>query len=100
MRYGRAVVGGSLLAGCAARSGSEATPTGTDGSDGTPPTATETETEDSGHSVTTEPMGTVEFESAPETWMGDYGFAAAIGVALGQFDGLVAAASPSWYTGF
>lgn len=97
VKYGGAVVGGGLLAGCTGDSDggttpvSEATETNTD---------TETTTENTSYSVTMSPMGTIEFDAAPETWIGDYGFAADIGVALGQFDGLVGMTSWVWYTGF
>ena len=83
--YGGAVVGGGLLTGCTGEAEST--------------TEADTATDES-YSVTMEPMGTVDFESAPETWIGDYGFAADIGVALGQFDGLVGMTSWVWYTGF
>jgi len=97
MKYGGAVVGGGLLAGCAGQSDSGSTPTETETDE---PSDTETSTpENESYSVTMEPMGTVEFESVPETWMGDRGFSVDIGIALGQYDGLVAAHSPTWFSG-
>jgi iron complex transport system substrate-binding protein len=59
IRYGGAVAGGGLLAGCTDDSGPAASETAT-------ATETETPTNDS-YSVTMEPVGTVEFESVPET---------------------------------
>jgi ABC-type Fe3+-hydroxamate transport system substrate-binding protein len=98
MKYGGTVVGGGLLAGCAGQSDSGSTPTETETDESSD---TETSTpEDESYSVTMEPMGTVEFDETPETWLGDFGFAADIGVALGQFDGLVGMTSWVWYTGF
>ncbi len=85
VKYGGAVVGGGLLAGCT----------------GSGESTTEAETaSDESYSLTMEPMGAVEFDEPPETWIGDYGFAADIGLALGQFDGLVGMTSWVWYTGF
>lgn len=47
--------------------------------------------EDAGpYSVTMEPVGTVEFDSTPETWFPYTGDYADMGVALGQADGLAA----------
>jgi len=67
MKYGSAVVGGSLLAGCAGQSDSGSTPTETE-ADESPNTKTGTSTpQDESHSVTMSPMGTVEFESVPES---------------------------------
>jgi ABC-type Fe3+-hydroxamate transport system substrate-binding protein len=69
MKYGGAVVGGSLLAGCAGQSDSGLTPESTSTETATA-TDDETETptaEDESYSVTMAPMGTVEFDSVPET---------------------------------
>jgi len=82
LKYGGAVAAGIGLAGCSGESGGTGTTTGTES-----------------YSVTMEPMGTVEFDSVPETWMGDRGFSVDIGIALGQYDGLVAAHSPTWFSG-
>ncbi|MFC4987146.1 ABC transporter substrate-binding protein [Saliphagus infecundisoli] len=46
--------------------------------------------EDGGYSVTMEPVGEVEFEAIPETWLSYTGDYADMGVALGQGDGLSA----------
>jgi len=46
--------------------------------------------DEGGHSVTMEPVGTVEFDETPETWFPYTGDYADMGVALGQSDGLAA----------
>ncbi|UIP01376.1 ABC transporter substrate-binding protein (plasmid) [Halobaculum sp. CBA1158] len=64
MKYGGAVVGGGLLAGCAGQSDSGSTPTDTEADE---PSDTETPTpEDESYSVTMSPVGTVEFDAPPE----------------------------------
>ncbi|WP_153952455.1 ABC transporter substrate-binding protein [Halosegnis longus] len=73
----------ALLAGC--NSGTE-TETPTDGG-GTEPTATSTATatpSDTPYSVEMAPVGEVEFESVPETWVANNGSWADMGIALGQ----------------
>ncbi|WP_137290557.1 ABC transporter substrate-binding protein [Natronorubrum halophilum] len=74
LKYGGAVVGGGLLAGCVDSSEEGTSPSETDGS----------------YSVTMEPVGTVEFDEVPETWFPYTGDYADMGVALGQGDGLSA----------
>ncbi len=76
MKYGGAVVGGGLLAGCTGvfNSGSE-TKTNPDASPGR-------------YSVTMEPMGEVTFESVPEQWMAYFSTYGDMAVALGQLDSL------------
>ena len=89
VKFGGAVVGGTLLAGCSGgaddTSTDTATPTDTDTA-----TATESATQtDTDYSVTMAPMGEVTFDAVPETWVpygGDY---ADMGVALGQADGML-----------
>ena len=76
IKYGTALVGSGLVAGCV---GNDST--------GTPD---ETPDTDDGHSVSMEPVGTVEFESVPEQWLAYTGDYADMGVALGQADGLEA----------
>lgn len=88
-----ATAGFSLIAGCAG-SGSTETERPTEESVGDTETATEpaetpTSTE-SGHSVSMEPVGTVEFDAIPETWFPFTADYADMGVALGQADGLEA----------
>lgn len=85
MKYGGAVVGGGLLAGCTGDSGSESSPTETTTDT---PTSTETTTEDTSYSVTMAPMGEVTFDSVPETWVPYSGDYADMAVALGQADGI------------
>ncbi|WP_207592382.1 ABC transporter substrate-binding protein [Halomontanus rarus] len=98
--YGGAVVGGGLLAGCTGGGESESvsteteTETETETRTGTPresESTTESETPtDEPYSVTMEPVGTVEFDDVPETWVPYTGDYADMGVALGQGDGLAA----------
>jgi len=83
--YGGVVVSGGLLAGCAGSSDGGSTPDATETESRTPTPAT---TEDTGYSVTMEPMGTVEFEEPPETWMAFLSTYGDMGVALGKADGL------------
>ena len=77
IKYGTALVGSGLVAGCVG-----------DGSTGT--ADEETPNTDDGHSVTMEPVGTVEFDAVPEEWLAYTGDYADMGVALGQADGLEA----------
>ncbi|MFH5843371.1 ABC transporter substrate-binding protein [Haladaptatus sp. CMAA 1909] len=77
VKYGGAVIGGGLLAGCASDSGMNAegtvttSETGTETDDGTGTTNDDkTTTEaDGSYTVTMSPMGTVEFEGVPESAM-------------------------------
>jgi iron complex transport system substrate-binding protein len=94
MKYGGAVVGGTLLAGCSGQSDSGGTPeaTATD-------TATKTETEnstpeDESYSVTIPPIGEVEFDSVPESYASMRAFHGEMGIALGQADKFQAVSSP------
>jgi iron complex transport system substrate-binding protein len=102
IKYGGAVIGGGLLAGCigdsSPGSGSTpeatetATPTDTDAATATPTdtdAATETGTPtDTSYSVEMAPVGEVTFESPPETWVAYDGGYADMAVALGRADGL------------
>jgi iron complex transport system substrate-binding protein len=97
-----ALVGGGALAGCS--SGGEATDTPADGSGDTAtptdtptdtptptdtgtPTETPAETDPSAvetpYSVSIEPVGSVQFDSVPETWVANNGSWADMGIALG-----------------
>ena len=90
IKYGGAVVGGGLLAGC--------TGEGEPGDDSTATEATGegTETsEDTSYAVTMEPMGAVEFDAVPEQWLAIYNTYGDMGVALGQRDGIVGFGEPS-----
>jgi iron complex transport system substrate-binding protein len=99
MRYGSAVIGGGLLAGCMGESGSEGVGETIDTGRETPdPTETplseasesaaDTDTTDGGYSVTMEPMGTVEFDKPPETWVSYLSTYGDMGIALGSADTL------------
>ncbi|WP_435116531.1 ABC transporter substrate-binding protein [Halolamina sp. C58] len=78
VKYGGAVVGGGLLAGCTGGDGTD-TPAGGAGS------ATPT---GSSYSVTMAPMGEVEFDSVPERWMAYFSTYGDMAIALGQLDSL------------
>jgi iron complex transport system substrate-binding protein len=94
VKYGGVVMGGGLLAGCAGQSDSESTPESTSTETATSvATDSETETEttatdDGSYTVEMFPVGEVEFEEVPETWMATYreGWGD-MAVALGQADG-------------
>jgi iron complex transport system substrate-binding protein len=100
-RGGTVVVGG-LLAGCVGNTGQESTPesttTGTTTATDIKTSTTAAEpsmesgptTTDSSYSVSMEPVGTVELDDVPETWVPFTGDYADMGVALGQADGLAA----------
>jgi iron complex transport system substrate-binding protein len=110
LKYGAAIGAGGLFAGC---SGGESTPTGggdagtptataTEGGDAETPTVTATATaEDTGYTVEIAPMGTVTFDSVPETWMSYFSTYGDMGIALGQHDGQEAAIfAENWPTQF
>ncbi|MDQ2074461.1 ABC transporter substrate-binding protein [Haloarcula sp. H-GB4] len=98
MKYGGAVVGGGLLAGCTGSGSSEPPETTTDGasdeteatdSKSTETTAdTDTPTEAGAYSVTMEPMGAVEFDESPENWVSYLSTYGDMGIALGKADSL------------
>ena len=82
-----------LLAGCAGGDGTETEGEGGDeagGSTEAPETEEpgteepETESGDGSYSVSIEPMGAVEFDGVPETWVANNGSWADMGIALGQ----------------
>jgi len=90
IKYGGAVIGGGLLAGCSGGSGDAgtATPTATEsGTDGTE-AATSTSYE-----ACIEPVGCQTFESVPETYIVNNGEWADMAFALGQRDGFLTAAN-------
>ncbi|SIS13871.1 ABC transporter substrate-binding protein [Natronorubrum thiooxidans] len=74
MKYGGAVVGGGLLAGCTDDSGQSASDT-------------------TGYEVTIEPAGTVRFDDVPQTWVAEGGAWVDMGVALGVENGLLSTGS-------
>ncbi|AEH36886.1 ABC transporter substrate-binding protein [Halopiger xanaduensis] len=84
IKYGGAAIGGGLLAGCTGGNGTDA-PGESNETDSSNESATES---DESYSVTMEPVGTVEFDAVPETWLPYTGDYADMGVALGQADGL------------
>ncbi|QGA84350.1 ABC transporter substrate-binding protein [Halomicrobium sp. LC1Hm] len=90
MKYGGAVIGGGLLAGCTGDSGSGGDGESTDARATTPEaTAAATETDaDTSYSVTMEPMGTVEFDAPPERWVSYLSTYGDMGIALGKADSL------------
>jgi len=87
VKYGGAVVGAGLVAGCTGDSGSDSTPTGT---------TTDTPADES-YSVTMEPVGTVEFEEPPETVFTRLTHLAGMAFALGRGDSVNAMHAPDYY---
>ena len=91
LKFGGAVIGGGLLTGCTGDTGSGATPESTP--EPTPqttpdPAPTEESTgtstpEAESYTVSIEPVGEVEFERVPETWVANNGSWADMGIALG-----------------
>ncbi|MFC7194056.1 hypothetical protein ACFQL4_04320 [Halosimplex aquaticum] len=116
VKYGGTLVGGGLLAGCldgeadGSPEGDDTGSTSTRAETGSPtasgtsasePDRSETATATGGHSAEMAPVGTVEFESVPESFVGGWGFEADVMTALGESDKLVAAeGNQFWYTGF
>jgi ABC-type Fe3+-hydroxamate transport system substrate-binding protein len=90
MRYGSAVLGGGLLAGC--------TGDGNRGSRGTTTdTATQTTTEDGSYSVSMAPIGEVEFEAVPQDVFTILGHHADMLLALGRGDAITAMHAPQYH---
>lgn len=99
LKAGTGLAVGGVLAGCSGQD--DAGSTATD-DDGTPASATgestaEGETDagtetaaDESYAVSMEPVGTVEFDGVPDTWVPFTGDYADMGVALGRADGLSA----------
>ncbi|SFS12698.1 ferrichrome-binding protein [Halomicrobium zhouii] len=67
IRYGGAVVGGGLLAGCSGDGGDAGTSTPAGETTTDADTETRTATDDESYSVTMEPVGTVAFDGVPES---------------------------------
>lgn len=101
VKYGGAVVGGGLLAGCTGSSGSSgangttnsSSRNGTTGNETTSSTGSEGGNTTAGstgnsYSVTMAPMGTVEFDEPPESWVSYLSTYGDMGIALGKVDGL------------
>jgi ABC-type Fe3+-hydroxamate transport system substrate-binding protein len=88
MKYGGAVVGGGLLAGCAGQSESGSAPesTGTETATETATGTSDTTETDASWTATMPPIGTVEFDAVPENLFDHEGFVADIATALGHDD--------------
>jgi iron complex transport system substrate-binding protein len=86
VKYGGAIIGSSLLTGCAGNLDGSSTPETT--AIETTETETETPSERTRYSVRMTPMGEVTFEGIPEQWMAYFSTYGDMGVALGQLDGL------------
>ncbi|MFH5797161.1 ABC transporter substrate-binding protein [Haladaptatus sp. CMAA 1911] len=69
VKYGGAVVGGGLLAGCAGDSAPETTPAETSETTTTERKTTTTSETDSSYEVTVEPYGPVAFDEVPKTYV-------------------------------
>jgi len=98
--YGGSIAAAGLLAGCADSTGSTAGGDGdagdagdasdgndgggTDGTDGSDGDDSEEAPASDAYSVTMEPVGSVEFDGVPETWVANNGSWADMGIALGQ----------------
>jgi ABC-type Fe3+-hydroxamate transport system substrate-binding protein len=108
LKYGGAVVGGGLLAGCLGSDGaggSASTPMGETPSAASPDSSaterpnTEPTTESYPYSVTMSPTGTVTFESPPETVFTRLTHHADMAFALGRGDSITAMHAPEYYDG-
>ena len=104
VKYGGAVVGGGLLAGCTGDTADEPqstenetaeTQNETEGSDATEDP--DESTADARYAVDMAPAGEVEFDAPPETWESYFPGYADMGVALGRADGLTAVGFKSRY---
>ncbi len=98
MTYGGSVAIAGLLAGCsdgtgtgstdgeAGTAGNESDGDGSDGdgSDGADEEESDDEPASEAYAVTMEPVGSVEFDAVPETWVANNGSWADMGIALGQ----------------
>jgi ABC-type Fe3+-hydroxamate transport system substrate-binding protein len=102
VKYGGAVVGGGLLAGCTGQSDGGSTPesTSTETATGTP-TETPTKTAvDASWTATMPPVGTLEFDAVPESLFDSEGFVADVVTALGHGDVVDAFSYEKWPTLF
>ncbi|MCG1003210.1 MULTISPECIES: ABC transporter substrate-binding protein [Halobacterium] len=86
VKYGGSMLTAGLLAGCTGDG--TASPSTTDADTSSGPTSQTTT--DGSYTVTMEPVGAVEFDSPPETWVPYTADYADMGVALGHGDGLAA----------
>jgi iron complex transport system substrate-binding protein len=83
VKYGGAVIGGGLLAGCTGESGSAGSEANGSNSSGGG-NATSSGGSGNSYSVTMAPMNEVTFEEVPKTWIANNGSWADMGIALGQ----------------
>jgi iron complex transport system substrate-binding protein len=100
VKYGGAVVGGALVAGCTGDQSDQGMSTETTTTDTETATeaATETTTESTAYEVCMEPTGCAQFEAVPERWYSLTGPWADMAVALGQADGATAMLNaPTFY---
>lgn len=98
VKYGGAVVGAGLLAGCTGGEGDDAAQT--ESENGAGDTSEETG-ESTAYDVCMEPVGCVEFEEPPTSWLGSFGFIGDLGLSLGIQDDVAGMVFPStWYTGW
>jgi len=95
MKYGGAVVSGTLLAGCAGDSGSESTPTSTD-TDAPEDTGTAPE-EDTSYEVCMEPNGCHTLDAVPEEFIVYHQGPVDMMISLGQAEGIAASGFPSTF---
>ncbi|WP_026190185.1 ABC transporter substrate-binding protein [Halomicrobium katesii] len=103
IKYGGAVVGGGLLAGCTGNADGDAVEdnenTGGTSTNSTTDDATENEDGPEPYTASMEPIGEVTFEQPPERWVAYDGGYADMAVALGQGDGLTGLGhAPRYYT--
>jgi iron complex transport system substrate-binding protein len=102
MKYGGAVVGGGLLAGCTGEADAGATPesTSTETTTEAATETTDTTETDASWTATMPPVGTVEFDAVPESLFDHEGFVADIATALGHGDIVDAFVFEKWPTLF
>ncbi len=100
MKYGGALIGGGLLAGCTGDAASDSTTTASESTSQTETataTATESEGDSSSYTVSMAPMGAVEFDEVPETVFTILGQHAGMALALGYGDAINAMHGPSYH---
>ena len=100
IRYGGAVIGGGLLAGCTGSQSGRGTPaeTATDSPGATTTESASTKTGSGTYRVCMEPTGCARFEEVPERWYSLTGPWADMAVALGRADGATAMLNaPTFY---
>lgn len=100
VKYGGAVIGGGLLAGCTGNGGSDSTPASTETTAQATATGTETPesaTPEDSYSVTMAPMGSVTFEEVPQSIFTRLTHLAGMAFALGRGDDVNALHAPDYY---